>query len=840
MTEAPTVKLEADTGTASDVGSRLGEAVRSWVVGSHPECDLRVDRPTVSGRHCRLSRQGDGTFRLEDLGSTNGTFVNGRRIAAPVTVGPEDRVTLGRSEPLPWDELQGRPRPGPRRDPVPGSHPSHHRRTPPESGAGTIDLGPGSSPLLVGRDPACDVAIDHPMVSWHHARLHRDGDLLVVEDLGSTNGTFVEGRRVRERAAVRIGEAVGVAGTLLVVTAPGRLLRRELHGNLTVEGREVTVDVPGRRLVEAVSLTLFPGELVGLMGPSGAGKTTLMMALNGYTPPAGGRVLFNGQDLYGNFAQFRLDLGYVPQDDIIHRDLTVRQALAYTARLRLPRDTRAREIRRRIAKVLAQLGLEGTEDVLIGSPAKKGISGGQRKRVNLAMELLTDPSVLFLDEPTSGLSSEDALMVMEVLRTLADGGKTILLTIHQPSLEVFRKMDNLALLAKDPGSPEPARLAYYGPAYPDAPRFFSPAAARCEGPSPDEVLRGLARGKASDWVGRYEASPYQRDFVEARAGRSLPAAPQAGVGEVRRPAGLHQWWTLVRRNVAIKARDLWNTAILLVQAPIIAGLIVMVFGDDVRKEVTAETWASVATSLATTLFLLTIAAIWFGCSNSAREIVSEWAIYHRERMVNLKIPSFVGSKLAVLGGLSVVQCGALLGIVYPICDLRGDPLLMLAVLLASSLVGVGFGLLLSALAPSSEVAISLVPLILLPMVILGGIMQPAHRMGQPMEAGSHLMASQWAFEGLMVVESRERPRAPAPAAAAVAPADAPAGGSPGEASGASETRPQGDEEAPDMADAYFPEKQRASLPEVGAALGGMFVLLVAAIAYVLKSRDVHP
>src|SRR5205807_1364578 len=157
----------------------------------------------------------------------------------------------------------------------------------------------------------------------------------------------------------------------------------------------------------------------------------------------------NGEDLYEHYGQFAALIGYVPQDDIIHRDLTVGQALYYNARLRLPRDFSNADIADRISKVLNQLELQGARDVLIGSPEKKGISGGQRKRVNLAMELLTDPLILFLDEPTSGLSSEDALMVMRLLRELSNGGKTILLTIHQPSPEVFRLLDNLVVVSRD-------------------------------------------------------------------------------------------------------------------------------------------------------------------------------------------------------------------------------------------------------------------------------------------------------------------------------------------------------------------------------------------------------
>ena len=308
----------------------------------------------------------------------------------------------------------------------------------------------------------------------------------------------------------------------------GKLEKRDDHGNVTIEARNLVVAVPGRRLLNNVSLTVFPTEFVGLMGPSGAGKTTLMNALNGYTRPTGGQVLLNGNDLYECYAQFATYLGYVPQDDIIHRELTVGEALYFTARLRLPGDYRQSEIRNRVREVLKQLDLEATEHVPIGSAEKKGISGGQRKRVNLAMELLTDPLVLFLDEPTSGLSSEDALLVMRLLRRLADAGKTILLTLHQPSLEAYRLMDNLVLVSKDKGSSDPGQLVYYGPAHPNAAHFFNPKAASKPDPLPDDIFKGLSQRPSAEWAADYHRSNYYRQFVTARSGTSFAGRAAQG------------------------------------------------------------------------------------------------------------------------------------------------------------------------------------------------------------------------------------------------------------------------------------------------------------------------
>jgi ABC-type multidrug transport system ATPase subunit/ABC-type multidrug transport system permease subunit len=886
-------------------GSPAGAAPpREWIVGSAADCGIVVANPTVSRRHCRIVRSESG-YLLEDLGSRNGTFVNGSRVTTPVRVTPSDRITLGQQLVLAWPEtperahaaseptveaaragrLAGRTSVAVRigRDPdndVVLDFPmvsAHHAQIVFEGGnAQIVDLGstngialgsPGKrisrAPLgendvvyfgslripaarlfgkgdatgaqpsrialangefTIGRDPSCDYVLDFPMISARHLKVVRGEDGIHVEDLGSTNGTFVNGRRVMRPVSIRAGDTISLGSYTLTLTATGELEKRDFRGNMAIEAIGVSFAAGKKRLVEDVSLTIYPSEFVGLMGPSGAGKTTLMMTLNGYTPPTGGRVLVNGQDLYANFSQFSGHLGYVPQNDIMHGELTVRQALYYTARLRLPSDYSNRDIRSRVDAVLEQLGLGAVGDVLIGSAERKGISGGQRKRVNLAMELITDPSVLFLDEPTSGLSSEDTLMVMRLLRALAQDGKTILLTIHQPSLEAYRLMDNLVVVAKDKGSSEPGRLVYYGPAYRDAVDFFNPNGV--EGlkpghePSPDEVLRGLGKEPSESWGRRFAASEHCRQYVEARKGRRPSSAPEGVQPRVARKFGIGQLLSLVRRSLLIKVKDRVNTAILLVQAPIIAALIVMVFGDKVgaiAADASPERWSEFAGATATTVFLMAISAIWFGCSNAAREIVGEWAIYQRERMVNLKIPSYVLSKFTVLGLFCLFQCAVLLAIVYLGCGLLGDVTLLYAALVLASLVGVGLGLLVSAFAKTSEAAIALVPLILIPMVIAGGMMNPVHKMNSGMYGFAQTMASRWAFEGMLVVESDERTE--------WTPLTVPGAATAG---------------SRDLAETYFPkDDERLGFSVAAGVLGGMLAVLVVAIMAVLKVRDVH-
>jgi ABC-type multidrug transport system permease subunit len=222
-------------------------------------------------------------------------------------------------------------------------------------------------------------------------------------------------------------------------------------------------------------------------------------------------------------------------------------------------------------------------------------------------------------------------------------------------------------------------------------------------------------------------------------------------------------------------------------------------------------------ALATTSFLLVVAALWFGCSNSAREIVGEWAVYHRERMVNLKVPSYVGSKLAVLGLISALQCLVLVVAVGAGCSLSASPPVLFGVLLLTALVGVGLGLVVSAVARSSEAAIGLTPLVLLPLVILGGLMQPVHEMARPMRALAELMPSRWAFEAILVAEAEARPPLPAPA---VPPGiEAPQPG--------------------DLAERYFPAASRAGSGRAALVLLLMGSALFTAVGATLRARDVH-
>ncbi len=696
-------------------------------IGRNPDSDIFLDYPMVSWDHARIIRRGSQAI-LEDLGSSNGTAIGhpDNRIQA-IPLEPDMGVYFGSFHIPARQLLQG--------------HLSRGMKA-------HTTLAFRGDTMVLGRAPNCDQVLDYPMVSWNHARLSRTQGGYVVEDLGSSNGTFLNGRRIQKITPVLPGDVVGLGSFSFTLNSAGKLEKRNYQGNLTIEARQVCIDVPGKRLVEDVSITVFSSEMVALMGTSGAGKTTLLNALCGYSKPSQGVVYYNGQDLYSNYDQFRNLIGYAPQDDIMHRELTVYEALYFTAKLRLPDDFSPVELDGRVRKAIAQVNLTGTENVLIGSPEKKGISGGQRKRVNIAMELLTEPEVLFLDEPTSGLSSKDSLELLEVLRKLADSGKMILMIIHQPSPDIFRKMDNLIQLAKDKQSDEPGRLVYYGPAYPDAIAFFSPSSSEGSEPRPEAIEMGLERKSVGEWVRKFSTSPYRKQFVDNRQG-SVPtsSAPELGGASGRR-AGMGQWATLFKRMLVVKRRDTWNTIILLGQAPLIAFLLVLGFGE-------SSSTPGDTRNIPTVLFLEAVAALWFGCSNSAREIIGEWAVYRRERMATLKIPSYVSSKFAVLGMLCLIQCLTLSAIVHLGCGIKAPWFPMFGTLLLASFVGLAVGLTISALAKTTETAVAIVPLVLLPMVILGGTMKPVHKLPGSVKPISAIMPSRWAFEALLVQESEK-------------------------------------------------------------------------------------
>jgi len=825
------------------------EMLREWIVGSDPEqCQIHVDRSTVSRRHCAL-RLREGAYYLEDLDSSNRTFVNDEPIFGEVEVSREDRITLGKSVDFapywPTEPARRRPRRttttatrtllnigrGPQNDIVLNRPRVSwvHAELSSEKGQwflkdvgsthGTAvgrpdnkiqrqvvslediayfgEFGSGNGwPIkqllsgragklleelrltkkrtIVGRDPECDIVLDHPSISKQHAELIREGTRTYVKDLGSLNGTFVGGQPVSGQVVVPPNGVIALGSYTLALTNSGTLEKTEYNGDFVLSVEGLAVQIADKRLLEDVSFTFLPQEMIALMGGSGAGKTTLLKALCGYTRPASGQILYNGQDLYANYAQFRHLIGYVPQDDIMHPELTVREALLFTVMLRTGQNEAA--AMKDVESVLHKLQLWDIRDKIIGSPMNKVISGGQRKRVNIAMELLCRPSCLFLDEPTSGLSSADAKAVVGVLKTLTSEGKTVVMTIHQPGKEIFEMFSALVMVKRDKppdGKWFAGRRVYFGPAYPDSLEFFNPEGVkelRSAGKELDPDLLAkdeVEKESAEVWEKRFLRSKYRGRYIDDRRDTSLDVNPPA-TPPPKRP--LWQAWLLVRRNVLLKFRDPMQRSFLILQ-PVLFGLLVsLLFHDlqDPRHNYEAQAaYENFRHKQATIHFLMAIAAVWFGCNNAVREIVSELPIYVRERMACLAPRNYLLSKYVFLAGLCFLQCLAMLIIVYFTCRLQGSFWFYLGMTWLTSLVGVSIGLAISALAAlykAPEAAVAALPLILLPMILLAGGVYPLHQLEENSRIGgvpvsrvmSSLAPTRWLFEADFVVEAAAR------------------------------------------------------------------------------------
>ena len=335
-------------------------------VGRSSSCHIVLDNPNVSSNHAKFIID-DSTITLEDSGSTNGTFVNGEKITSK-KVTKDDQIAFSRNYNFDWGKIE------------PYIKISKGEFTDVPGERLKTQIAREKQVINIGRTSDNDLVINNIKVSRKHAKLEKKGNDWFLEDLGSSNGTFINGKKVKKERVTQ-KDVITIGGVPLNLE---RLFTGEkiIAGDIQISTNDLTFQVKDKVIVDSIGLTIFPGEFVGLIGPSGAGKTSLMMMMNGVVRPSGGDVFINSQSLYSNFDLFKGQIGYVPQDDIIHRELKVQESFKYTGMLRLENNTEE-EITTQVDSVLNTLGLEETKNTLIGSAEKKGISGGQRKRVNL-------------------------------------------------------------------------------------------------------------------------------------------------------------------------------------------------------------------------------------------------------------------------------------------------------------------------------------------------------------------------------------------------------------------------------------------------------------------------
>jgi ABC-type multidrug transport system ATPase subunit/pSer/pThr/pTyr-binding forkhead associated (FHA) protein len=735
--------------------------------GRAPEMDIVLDAKSgvVSRQHAEVQRT-DGEFVLVDLGSFNGTLLNGKRITEPTPLYHGALIQLGMGgpvlrfnnpaqvsttqaqtpQPLTFEKDALAPAASSKSGATSGVFGMHTMIA--QHGTGSLPapkhqrqiqqpellirrLFEGKSQLTIGRAEDNDIRLDGLQISKHHARFLKTDNGINIEDVGSTNGIFVNGQRLSGRKLLEDQDIVQLGPFILKSEQGLGVAVFDTRSKIRIDAIDVTKTVPNRtgsgqlKLLDDVNLTILPNEFVGLLGPSGAGKSTLMDSLNGMRPASEGHVLINNLDLYQHLDSLKQSIGYVPQDDIIHRELTIYRTLYYVARLRLSRDISGQEIEQIISEVLDVTGLAERRDVPV-----EQLSGGQRKRVSIAVELITKPSVIFLDEPTSGLDPSTEEKIMQLFRQIAESGRTVILTTH--AMENVRLFDKIVVMMRGKlvfyGTPEEALAHVKAENFKDLyDRLDAPITEQIKKlpPLPADATQAqklefkqrkeqISEQVAEDWKRNFHSSEiYQRNVAALLSG--LKPDAQSVAPAKRRPTvtdALRQWFTLTRRYLEVLGRDKLNLLILFGQSPLIAFLTYLVVGSKAPRDFP--------------YFMLALIAIWFGASVSAREIVRERAVYKRERMVNLGVLPYIGSKLLVLSSIVALQCLMLYGTLkifhyIGLMKLPGWFIPQLLLMILTGMVGIALGLFVSAIVKTSEMATSLVPLILIPQILFSGL-----------------------------------------------------------------------------------------------------------------------
>lgn len=731
---------------------------QAFTIGRDPSNDITITSNQISRQHGRLEWT-NSTWVYTDKNSQNGSFLNGQRI---------QRVELQDGQSLHLGNADGKAvtvvlqttqhTPPAAQVATPGT-PSIHLRT--------TMLG-GMQRLLIGRDPRCDIPLNAPNVSRRHARLDMNqSGQHVLTDLDSSIGTFVNGKRVTKPRPLHKGDVIQIGAFRLVYDGM-QVQQYDQRGAMRIDALGMNIQVKGGRLIlNNVSLSVAPREFIALVGGSGAGKSTLMKVMSGYSRPTSGRVHVNGDDYYRNFNAYRALLGYVPQDDILHQSLTVITALRYAARLRLPPDTNATEINQRITQALSDVNMREHVDTAI-----ERLSGGQRKRVSIASELLAEPTLFFLDEPTSGLDPGLEKKLMETMRQLADQGRTIVLVTH--ATDNITQCHHVVFMSE-------GRMVYFGPPS-EAMEFFGVTSGsfadiytRLDGkvdPN-DPVVRTVLSKEYAAWYqknGQSGRTPVMSELWEIRYHQSkqyrryvyerIKQAPQQPMGmstrdprpKQPRVSLLQQFGVLTHRYFDLTRLDQWNLAILLLQAPIIAILLMLLAYPNALTGIKVDDMIP-RIEARNLLFVFAAVGVWFGIINAAREIVKENPIYQRERLSNLRIVPYLFSKVSVLTLLICVQNLLLLGVVALAVTFPSTGLLlpacleMFVTMMLTALAGTTLGLLISSFSKSTDQAISLVPLVLIPQILFAGLIFQIEK-GGIIEFISWFMISRWALDAL--------------------------------------------------------------------------------------------
>lgn len=737
-----------------------------------------IDDPRVSWRHAVVRWGGNG-WVIEDQGSTNGTYAQGQRIqqldvvpGTQVALGnPTEGPRLGfaaagapvadaysaqaaaPAAPAPQQVPQqvppqhgggpgwGQQPPQPHGQPVPAQvpqqggpghpqmpHPQMPQKVAHAGGPGAPQQGAPSgadrSPttfhqlalgrvMRIGRALENELVVSDLQVSRHHAEFRATPEgRFEIRDLGSHNGTYVNGQPLPRSgsAVITAQDTIGVGHSTFRLVGD-RLEEFVDTGEVSFSSRHLTVKVDnGKVILNDVTFGVPEKSLVAVIGPSGSGKSTLLRALTGYRPADVGEVLYDNRNLYKQFAELRQRIGLVPQDDILHKELTVRTALRYAARLRFPGDVAEAERNARIEEVLAELKLDIHATKKITS-----LSGGQRKRVSVALELLTKPSLIFLDEPTSGLDPGMDRDVMQLLRGLADDGRTVLVVTH--SVAELALCDKLLVMAPGGG------VSYFGPPE-EALNFFGYD-------SWADVFSAFENYRDYDWMGRWRGSQHYQLYaaeIDAVAPQPQQGPPQMPPARMQKPQSWgSQFWTLTRRYLSVIASDKGFMA-LMVLLPAILGVVSTLIPSDYGFLKNPQWPRGFNSDAGTILLILAVGMCFTGAANSVRELIKERVIYERERATGLSRSAYLMSKVFVLTLITAFQGVIICAIGFSIRDLPEEGLLMppavemCLAIIALGFTSMAFGLVISSLVKTAEKTMPLLVMFAIVQVVFTGVL----------------------------------------------------------------------------------------------------------------------
>lgn len=660
--------------------------------GRATDNDIVFESPLVSRHHGRFVCENDKWF-IEDLDSTNGLIYNNTNIRRrEIIEGDFFRIDDGIETVTNGVLIL-----------ISSTVSTNQWSNMPTAGLDTI---------TIGREQGCSITLPHISVSKCHAIIQRENGKFFITDNNSTNGIIVNGKKISGKEPLHEKDIIVITNTKLIFTSSAIFFCYYKNG-ISVDASNIVIQRgKGKKsfiTCNHVDLNIKPGELVAIIGGSGAGKSTILNCMCGYLKPSEGEVYINGVNLYQNFDVLKKLIGYVPQSDIVYDNLTLYDMLLYTAKLRLPKDVSVAEREAAISRAIETVELTEKRNSLI-----KALSGGQRKRASIAVELLSNPNLLFLDEPASGLDPGTERNLMQSLRGMANSGKTVILVTH--STLQLKMCDKIVFMGKG------GNLCFYG-SYDEALKFF--------GVSDIVDVYNMITDKPMEWSEKYKKSA-------TPAGTQRKAEAGSAKSKTNR---FKQLAVLCTRYIKLVTNDRQRLLLLLCQAPILALLISFVANGKQFDQY------EMTKSL---LFALSCSGFWIGMLNAIQEICKERSILKREFMTGLSLSSYIASKILVLGCLCLIQSVLVTGVFALLVGVPSQGLVLpafLELLLTTFLTAVSsaaMGLFVSSLFTNADRAMTVAPLLLMPQILFSGLI---FKLEGATKIISWLAVCRWSMEG---------------------------------------------------------------------------------------------